>query len=75
MSDNFVPYSFGGLLPEYLYNGSGGGGGPVKPSVVVGVAPILWKLEVDVADQNRLKFYYSNNNGTTWELKMELNHT
>lgn len=75
MADQFVPVSFGGSLPEYFFNGNGGGGGPVKPQVTIGVAPILWKLEVDTADANRLKFYYSSDNGTTWTLKMELNHT
>ena len=74
MADQFVPVSFGGHLPEYFFNGNGGAG-PVKPQVVIGVNPILWKLEVDTADANRLKFFYSNDNGATWNLKMELNHT
>lgn len=70
----FVPYSFGGSLPQYYYNGQGQGP-PVGPEIIVGQNPILWKLEVDTSDANKLKFYYSNNNGTTWNLKMELNHS
>lgn len=73
MANNFVPISFGGSLPEYYYNGNGGAGGGAE--VVIGVDPILWKLEVDFADGNKLKFYYSTDNGNTYTLKMELNPT
>lgn len=70
MPNNFVPVSFGGSLPEYYYNGNGT---DTASQVIIGVNPILWKMEVDTADGNKLKFYHSTDNGNTYTLKMELN--
>lgn len=73
-SGTFVPYSFGGLIPEYLYQSSSQSSLTVD-SLVIGQTAIKWKLEVDLADNNKLKVYYSDDNGVTWTPKVEIAHS
>lgn len=68
---NFVPYSFGGSIPFYVYQSTTQDSINVN-KVIIGQSDNRWKIEVDAADDHKLKFYYSTDGGTTWSSIMEI---
>lgn len=64
----FTPYSFGGTIPVYVYNGAASS----TSKIIIGEGANLWKLDVDTTDDNKLKIYYSSDSGTSWTVILEL---
>jgi hypothetical protein len=70
-SGTFVPYSFGGQIPFYVYQSSTQDSITVN-KVIIGQSTNKWKIEMDEDDGNKLKFYFSSDSGTSWNAVMEI---
>ena len=68
---SFVPYSFGGQIPFYVYQSSSQDSITVE-KVIIGQTENKWKMEMDTTDGNKLKIYYTSDGGTTWTAIMEI---
>lgn len=68
----FVPYSFGGQIPFYVYQSNSP---TTADKVIIGTGSDKWKIEIDTADDNKLKFSYSNDTGSSWSQIVELDPT
>ena len=67
-ANSFIPVSFSGYLPEYVYDSNEAPS--VVPRILIGQGGKAWKFEFDPSTDN-LKLYYSSDNQQTWTLKME----
>ena len=66
----FVPLSFAGNLPEYFYQTDTT---DVDNKLEIKSGNKIWRIQIDTADNDKLKFSYSLDNGATFTLKAELN--
>ena len=70
---SFVPYSFGGNIPFYVYQSTAQDSINVN-KIIIGQTTNRWKIEIDSTDGDKLKFFYSSDNGVTWTARMEISH-